>query len=164
MRLSFGVSPFFGSTIGSPVVYGARRRSLVGREIFAMARSSDVELRHVEPAPLGPALQAQLGELHARGALGEIMLPRRAGDDVADEVLPLDLEAVVVGDVLRQLLPLVEELHGLRHVRIPYRARRVHAVLGPAAGEPGDRRAVRAVRLEGDEVVAPHADAPRAVD
>src|SRR6185437_8078150 len=35
MRLSFGAAPFFGSTIGSPVVYGAMRRSGVGREMVA---------------------------------------------------------------------------------------------------------------------------------
>src|ERR1051326_5430553 len=117
MRLSLGVAPVFGSTIGSPVTYGSRRRSLVGSEILAITRPylaslrakrsnlshtcilvgdcfvasllamthSNAERRHVQPAPLGPAFQAQLGKLHAFGAFGEIVLPRRAGDHVADE-------------------------------------------------------------------------------
>src|SRR5262249_42494875 len=122
MRLSFGVAPFFGSTIGSPVAYGSTRRSLVGSEILAnvfsivsRARCSakrcsaepgpiyprpwvpaqqrstprialraalrpghetlNIQLRHVEPAPLRPALESELCQLHALRTLGEIMLP-----------------------------------------------------------------------------------------
>ena len=43
---------------------------------------SYLQLRHVEPAPLGPALEAELGELHALRALDQVVLPRRAGHDV----------------------------------------------------------------------------------
>ena len=42
---------------------------------------------------------------------------------------------------------------------IPHRPRRVHALLREAARQSGDRRAMRAVDLEGHEVVAPHAHA-----
>src|SRR5215471_14505696 len=87
----------------------SRRGDCFVASLLAMTHSSYVELRHVHPAPLCPALEPELGELHALGAFGEVVLPRRSGHHVADEVLPLDLEAVVVGDVLRQLLPLVEE-------------------------------------------------------
>ena len=50
---------------------------------------------------------AELGELHALGALDQVELPRRVGDDVADELLPLQLEAVLVDLVVRHLVPLL---------------------------------------------------------
>ena len=93
-----------------------------------------------------------------------VPLVRRVLDDVADEELPLDLEAVVVDLRVGHLLPLVEEVHRLLHVGVPHRPRRRHARLDAAVGQAGDRRAVRAVDLEGDEVVAAHARRPRHVD
>src|SRR5499427_8918585 len=98
----------------SPAALRSRSRVDLSPQAGRGEDNSYLQRWHVEPAPFGPALQAELGELHALGSLGEVMLPRRAGDHVADEILPLDLEAVVVGDVLRQLFPLVGEVHGLR--------------------------------------------------
>src|SRR6266568_7066131 len=102
MRLKRSVSALDGNTIGSPVTYGSSRRDFVGSEMVAMGKSH-LQRRHVHPASLGPALEPELGELHALGALHEIVAPRRIGDDVTDEILPLDLEAVVVDDVVRHL-------------------------------------------------------------
>ena len=87
-------------------------------------------------------LEAKLGELHALGAFGQRPLVGLVLDHVANEVLPLDLEAVVVDLRVRDLLPLVEEIHHLLLVRIPYRARRGDARLRAAAREARDGRAV----------------------
>ncbi|CAH1690697.1 hypothetical protein CHELA40_50002 [Chelatococcus asaccharovorans] len=123
-----------------------------------------LDRRHVEPATLRPALQAEFSQLHALHALHEIEFPRRIGHHVADEILPLGLEAIVVDLVVRHLVPLVREFHGLRLIGVPHRPRGVHAVLGEAARETGHGRAMRAVDLESDEIVALHAHGPGGVD
>src|SRR5512139_3481575 len=121
--------------------YGFRVRGLTATP---RNDTSDLHFRHIDPAPFLPALEAKLGELHALDALDQPVVPRRVSADVADEIFPLDLEAVFVNDVVRHFFPLVVEVHGLRHVRIPHRPRRVDAMLGPALGETRDRRTMRA--------------------
>src|SRR6185503_5460368 len=96
------------------------------------------------------------------GAQGEG--PRRVGDDVADEILPLLLEAVLVDHGVGHLVPRLVEDDRLRDIGVPHGARRADAVLRPAALQTGDGRAVRAVDLEGDEVVAPHPYRPGRID
>ena len=54
------------------------------------------ERRNVDPAPVLPRRQRALDELHALRALAQRPPERRVRDDVADEELPLRLEAVVV--------------------------------------------------------------------
>src|SRR5690242_3008160 len=73
MRLSLGVAPFFGSTIGSPVTYGSMRRSLVGREIFAIKCPHILSLRGArsatkQPPPLADA--RAVGDCFAEFTLG----------------------------------------------------------------------------------------------
>ena len=74
-------------------------------ECVCMAALSASSARHVEPAPLGPALQAELGELHALRAFEQVPAERAALDDVPQEQLPLHLERVVVHAIVRHLLP-----------------------------------------------------------
>src|SRR5580704_6526129 len=65
MRLKRCVSAFEGNTIGSTVLYGSSLRCFVGSAIVATLGSSNSYFGHIEPAPLRPALQPELGELHA---------------------------------------------------------------------------------------------------
>src|SRR5208282_206027 len=144
----------------------ARRPRAVGQEPPVCARQLDrrhgsaLQLGNVDPAPLGPALEAELGELDAFGPREQIPAEGSAFHDVPDVELPLRLEAVGIGLGVRYLLPLGEEVVATQRIRVPYRLRRRLARLDPAAREPGQRRAARAVELEGDEIVAPHARAP----
>src|SRR5437763_6977190 len=82
---------------------------------------------------------------------------------MADEHLPFHLEAVVIR-VARHLAPGYEEIDLWWHVRFPHRARRVHPRLAEAFLQARDRRPERSVDVEGDEIVAAHTRAPRAVD
>src|SRR6185312_4827456 len=84
--------------------------------------------------------------------------------DMADEHFPLLLETVVVDDVFWNLLPVSIEVMGALLIRIPYRPRRRLARLDDAVGETGHRRAVGAVDLEGDEIVAIDPRHPAHVD
>src|SRR5262249_37280506 len=160
MRLKSFVAALGGKTIGSPVVYDSSLRSAVGRTSVAKRSSLNLDVRHVEPATLFPALHAEFGKLDAFFALNQAMMPRRVRNDMTDEVLPLQLEAILIDHVLRHFLPLRLEVHGLRNVRIPHRPWRVHTMLGPAFGQSGDSRAMRAVNLEGHQIVAANAHAP----
>ena len=49
-------------------------------------------------------------------------------------------------------------------IRIPHRPRRCAVGLNPAMPQPGDRRSVRAVHLNRQQIVAPHAHAPRGIE
>src|SRR6478672_42141 len=91
-------TPFFGCTGAWPLsVWGASCPSARGRVIvIAMVPASDVQRGDVDEAALLPRLQRGLDQLHALGTFGQRPLVRRVLDHVADEVLPLDLEAVVV--------------------------------------------------------------------
>src|SRR6218665_35706 len=77
-------------------------------------------------------LQCGVDQLHALGAFGQGPRVGRVFGHMADEVLPLDLEAVVVWLRVRYFLPLLEEVHRLLLIRVPHRARRGHARLGQA--------------------------------
>ncbi len=125
---------------------------------------SHLQCRDVDPAPLLPALETGLGELHALGTFQQRPFERRAFVEMADEHLPLGLEAVVVGGAVRHLAPGLEKVDGLRNVGVPHRPRRVHPRLAPALLQAGDRRPKCTVHMESDEIVASHASAPGAVD
>src|SRR5262249_35675466 len=160
MRLKSFVAALEGKTIGSPVVYDSSLQSAVGRTSVAKRSSLNLDIRHVEPATLFPALQTEFGKLNAFYALDQAMMPWRVGDDITDEIFPLQLEAILIDQVLRHFLPLRLEVHGLRNVRIPHRPRRVHAMLGPAFGQTGDSRAMCPVNLKGHQSVAANPHAP----
>src|SRR5437763_16069115 len=134
--------------------YESSRRPAPGRRIdrgdAVLMPTSQRERRHVDPAPRLPALERRLDELHALGAFAERPLVRLVVDDVADEVLPLDLEAVVVELRVGDVLPLVEEVHRLLDVGVPDRPRRRDARLDAAVVQTGNRGAVGAVDVEGD--------------
>src|SRR5215813_12807537 len=160
MRLKFFVAALEGKMIGSPVVYDSSLRSAVGRTSVAKRPSLNLDVRHVEPTTLFPALQAEFGKLNAFYALDQAMMPWCVRHDMTDEIFPLQLEAILIDHVLWHFLPLRLEVHGLRNVRIPHRPRRAHTMLGPAFGQSGDSRAMRAVNLEGHQIVAANAHAP----
>src|SRR2546425_10908890 len=85
--------------------------------------TSHLQRRDVDPAPLLPAPEPGLGELHALGAFDERPFERRALEQMADEDLPFSLEAVVV-IIARHLAPGLEEFDRLRDVGVPHRPRR----------------------------------------
>src|SRR5690349_21187213 len=68
------------------------------------------EFRHVDPAALLPALQRAFDELDALRALDQRVRVGGILDDVADEHLPLRLEAVVVDGVVRHRHPGLAEV------------------------------------------------------
>src|SRR5262250_2171571 len=70
--------------------------------------ASHLQLGDVDPAPLLPAPEPGLGELHALGAFEQRPFERRALVEMADEDLPFRLEAVVVV-IARHLAPRLEE-------------------------------------------------------
>src|SRR5262245_48184085 len=115
---------------------------------------SELDRCDVDPAPLLPALQRAFGELYALGAFEQREFVRRVLVDVADEHLPLLLEAVVVHDIVRHLLPIAMEVMQPLLVRVPHRPRRRLPRLDHAVREARDRRTQRAVNLEGDKIVA----------
>src|SRR5690349_4864616 len=118
-------------------VYGSRRPSAVGsfRVRLIAAPRSQGQRRHVDPATVLPRRERGLDELHALRTLGQRELPGRVLHDVADELLPLDLEAVVPGLRVGHELPLVEEVHRLLDVGIPDGPRRRDTRLDPAVVE-----------------------------
>src|SRR5581483_923687 len=153
--------------------YSSSRRPAAGSLILsfsfsgafmALVRRLGLELGHVDPAPLLPAAQRAVDELQALGALDEIPAERGAFADVPDEELPFGLERVLAGGRVRNFVPVCEEIVALRHVGVPHRPGRGVEGLREAAREPRDRGAARAVDLERGEIVAAHADRPRAVD
>src|SRR5258708_35157048 len=98
----------------------------------------------MDPAALGPALHAELGQLHALRPLAQGPWKRRAIEEVADEQLPLGLERIVIDAVVGYLRPSRVEIDRLRNVRVPHRLRRGHSSLGPAIWGTGRRRFMRA--------------------
>src|SRR5205807_4889070 len=113
---------------------------------------SDLQLGQIDPAPLGPALVSDLRELHAPGAGEQIPRERPALRDMPQEQLPLRAESVLVGVVVRNLLPAGEEIDALRNIGIPYRLRGRGARLDQTAPQSGDRRAECAVDLERQKI------------
>src|SRR4029077_16789708 len=61
------------------------------------ARASHLQRGDVDPAPLLPAPYPRLRKLHAVGALEQRPFERSVLKEMAEENLPLRLEAVVVG-------------------------------------------------------------------
>src|SRR5664279_2342919 len=119
MRLST-VPRAAGATAAAPrSAYVASVPCTVGRRRTSVMVASERERWHVDPAPLAPALQRRLDQLHAFRAFGERPAIGRVPDDVADEMLPLDLEAVVVALDVGNLLPLLQEVHRLPDVGVP---------------------------------------------
>src|SRR5436853_100258 len=150
----------------------SRRRRRTGRRRACRRRpsapggsrassASSLEARHVEPFLLLPALQAELRELHALRALEEAPAERPFAGDVPEEQLPLRLERVVVA-LVGHFFPALKEVDRLRDVRIPDRLRRFFIRLKETTAQAGDRAAFRAVDLQREEIVAPHAHGPRA--
>ena len=141
---------------------GSVGRSMRGhRSLTPAAACRPRSCGQVDPAPLAPAPQPGLRQLHALGARHQVPgEARRLAGEVAQEHLPLHAEAVRVVLAVRHFLPSREEVDGLRDVGIPDWLRRVYARLGPAFLQAGDGAAMRAVHLEGRQVVAPHARHP----
>src|SRR6478752_4312334 len=83
---------------------GFRRRTWEGS-----VTSSERDLRDVDGAAFVAGLQAELGKLHTAGGGEQPEAVIAAGDDVAQELLPLQLEAVVQLGVGRDFLPLAAE-------------------------------------------------------
>src|SRR5437879_3417082 len=103
---------------------------------------------NVDPASRAPGLQRALHKLQPLCAFQQIPPERRAFADVTDEKLPFGLERVVVGPVVRNLLPVCAEIVGLTHVRVPYRPGRFGKGLSKTAREPGNRGPLRPVHLK----------------
>src|SRR4051812_9727515 len=125
---------------------------------------SHLDWGYVDPATLAPALQRAFCKLHALGAFQQRVSVGRILADMSDEHFPLLLEAVVIDDVFRNLLPISIEVMGTLLVRIPNRPRRRLTGLDDAIGETRHRRAVGAVDLESDEVVTIDPRHPAHVD
>src|ERR1700680_1710548 len=81
---------------------------------------SSLQSRHVEPSPLGPALQTQLRELDAFGALEQVPAEGRVVEQMANKQFPFDPERVVVNLVRGHLLPGVKKVDRLRLVGVPH--------------------------------------------
>ena len=118
----------------------------------------------VDAATLGGGAQPLLGEEHAAGAGEEVVVVGGVLDDVADELLPLRLEAVLEHVVRRHLDPVAVVVVRVGQVGVPHRLRGGVARLDLAAEEADDRRAERAVDLELDELVAVHPGGPARVE
>src|SRR5205085_8680152 len=99
-----------------------------------------------------PALQAELGELHAFRAFEEPPTERAFARDVAQEELPLHLERVVVV-LARHFLPAGEEIDRLRDIGVPDRLRRLGVRLAEAAAQARYCAALGAVDLTGGRSV-----------
>src|SRR6266700_2751202 len=86
-------------------------------------RTSDRQRRDFEPPALGRGLQRQVGQLHAPGPLGQVPGERPALGGALEEQLPLHLEAVVEGHVVRHVRPQLLVLDRVGQVGVPYRHR-----------------------------------------
>ena len=125
----------------------------------------DFQLRQVDPAALGPRLQAGFGQLHALGrgqqAPGEL---GKLADHMPQEQLPLGPEPVRVVLRVGDLFPTLKEVDRLRRVGVPNWLGRIHPALRPALRQAGHCAAMRAIHVEGDEVVAADPGGPGGVD
>src|SRR5699024_7796612 len=99
------------------------------------ARRSEADRLERDAAALGRGLQTGFGQLHAAGGREQVVAVLAAGEHVAQELLPLGLEAVVQVVVGRYLEPLVAERLGGRQVRVPHRLRGVRTLLGHAVAQ-----------------------------
>src|SRR5215813_10685868 len=101
--------------------HGTRRGWRGGMRCLWRLAISEFELRHVDPAPLLPACERAFDKLHALRPLEQVPAVGGIPDDVANEGLPLQLEAVVEGLRLRHRLPALVEVDRLLDVRVPHR-------------------------------------------
>src|SRR4051794_13516494 len=109
------------------------------------------ELRDFDPLPFLPTLHAELRELNALRTFAKAPAEGLVECDVTQEQLPLDLEAVVVLDVVRNLLPVLHEVDRLRHIRIPDRLGRLSCSLHHHLAQASNRAAFVAVDLDGEQ-------------
>src|SRR5882672_11325475 len=78
--------------------------------------STAIERWDVEPPSFGPGLKAQFRQLNSLRAFVEVVNVWRVSHDVAEEELPLVLECVVELAVVRDGLPVGEEVERIRHI------------------------------------------------
>src|SRR3989441_11962865 len=109
---------------------------------------------YIDPAPPRRRRECQLRELHALGALAEIVSERLVRRDVTQKHLPLDLERVVERSLVGNFLPLPVVVDDARHIGVPHRPRRLAAALCLAPPQAGDSTARRAIDLDLPQVVA----------
>src|ERR1035437_10301846 len=147
---------------------GHRHDRHLGRGLHAHRKAAYglnlTQVGDLDPGALLPALDAFFGELHALGAFEQAPVPGLVLDYVAEEKLPLAFEGVVEGVLLRDLLPAFEIVERAVHVGIPNGARGVAVVLCPAVAQTGDSGALGAIDLDGEQVVAAHADGPGRIE
>src|ERR1039458_5873882 len=155
------------SFLGDTLVQGNRGQSGRVEEDIAILLSqlgALPQVRDLYPGALLPALDAFFGELHALGAFQQTPAPRLVLDHVAEEQFPLALEGVAEGVLLGDLLPAFEIVERAVHVGVPNGARGAAVVLRPAVAEAGDGGALGAIHLDGEQVVAAHADGPGRIE
>src|SRR6476661_3461956 len=119
---------------------------------------------NIDPASRAPGFPGAVDQLQPLRALQQVPFERRTFAYVADEELPFGLERIVVGLVVRNLLPVRAKIVSLTHVRVPYRPGRFGKRLGKAAGQACNGRTKRTVNLECHQIVAAHAHAPGTVE
>src|SRR5699024_1336563 len=146
----------------------SRLRSPVGKSVtvgsLLVRAGSEGDRLERDAAALRRGGQTGLGQLHAAGGREQVVAVLPAGEHVAQELLPLGLEAVLLLGVRRHLQPLVAERLGGRQVRVPHRLRGVRPLLGHAVAQARDRGPVRAVHLELHQLVPVDAHRPGGVD
>ena len=156
---------FVGSRSSAPRRLAEDRRLRRHALLSDASARGERQRRYVHPRPSLPALLCELGELHALGPFEQRMMPWRILDDVAHEHLPLRRKPFVDRSACRA--PPASR-HGNRRS-----ASRPGFQTGRGVAmrcwilqlvRPGDRRAVRPVDLEGDEIVAIDARLPGGVD
>src|SRR5260221_1554074 len=140
--------------------------SLMRTVSFSGAFMSGLGLQpeNVDPAPRAPRFQCAVDQLQPLCALQQVPFERRVFANVADEKLPFGLERVVVGLVVRNLLPVGAKIVRLTHVRIPYRPGRFGKRLGEAARQARHGRTTRTIHLECHQIIAAHAYGPGTVE
>ncbi len=98
--------------------------------------------------------------MDAFGSAQEIPRERFVENEVAQEEFPLDFEGVVVGLLIWDFGPTLEEVDGLWNVGVPGRTGRVAVVLNPDIAKAADSGTFFTIHLNGEEVVAAHAGHP----
>src|SRR5260221_14147937 len=112
------------------------------------------QVRHIDPAPLLPGLQTEVGQLHPARARQQVPGERRIAGNGLEEKFPLIFEGVVKGSVVWHLLPIGVEIQRFGDIGVPDGTRRVHTALDFARSEPGDNATMGAVHLYGQQFIA----------
>ena len=137
---------------GQPDLRGHPRRHL--RPPAAARRAAGLRPRTAAPGwPAAPPWPLRPGPRRTAG-------PRQAH---LQEQLPLHLEPVVEGHVVRHVRPQRLVVDGVGQVRVPHRHRRGHPVLDGAVAQPGHRAGDRAVHLELEQFPPVDPDRPGGV-